>query len=180
MSLTSWDASAGGPPGLGVGVCASAVGAATRSAATANRAAIGRLIMNFECRIGPPMETLAFSSQAEFEAWMEANAATSDGLWMKIAKKATGIPTCSAPEALDVALCFGWIDGQRKALDDQFFLQKYTPRRARSKWMKNNRGKEQAPPEAGRRRPGGSAGDRRAERPGRRGTPHPPPGPDHR
>ena len=60
---------------------------------------------------------------------------------MKIAKKGTGVSTCSAPEALDVALCFGWIDGQRKALDDVHFLQKYTPRRARSRWSQINVGK---------------------------------------
>ena len=113
------------------------------------------------------METLAFSSQAEFEAWMDANAATSDGLWMKIAKKATGIPTCSAPEALEVCLCFGWIDGQRKALDDEFFLQKYTPRRPRSKWSKINVGKVQALIEAGRMRPAGFAEIERAKADGR-------------
>jgi uncharacterized protein YdeI (YjbR/CyaY-like superfamily) len=113
------------------------------------------------------METLAFASQAEFEAWMEANHAASDGIWMKIAKKATGIPTCSAPEALDVALCFGWIDGQRKALDETFFLQKYTPRRARSKWSQINVGKVSALIEAGRMRDAGHAEIERAKADGR-------------
>src|SRR3954468_8358529 len=151
MSLTSWEASAGGPPGVGVGVCASAGGAATRSARAASRA--GTIAV--ECRIARPMDVLAFSSQAEFEAWMEANHAAVDGIWMKIAKKGTGIATCSAPEALDVCLCFGWIDGQRKSLDETYFLQKYTPRRARSKWSQINVGKVAELTQAGRMRPAG-------------------------
>jgi uncharacterized protein YdeI (YjbR/CyaY-like superfamily) len=113
------------------------------------------------------MDTLAFASQADFEAWMEDNHATVDGLWMKIAKKGTGLSTCSAPEALEVALCFGWIDGQRKALDDQFFLQKYTPRRARSKWSKINVGKVAELAAAGRMRPAGLAEVERAKADGR-------------
>jgi uncharacterized protein YdeI (YjbR/CyaY-like superfamily) len=113
------------------------------------------------------METLEFSSQAEFEAWMEAHHAASDGIWMRIAKKATGIPTCSAPEALEVALCFGWIDGQRKALDETYFLQKYTPRRARSRWSKINVGKVAELIAAGRMRPAGHAEIERAKADGR-------------
>jgi uncharacterized protein YdeI (YjbR/CyaY-like superfamily) len=113
------------------------------------------------------MDVLEFSSQAEFEAWMEDNHAVSDGIWMKIAKKATGIPTCSAPEALDVALCFGWIDGQRKPLDATYFLQKYTPRRARSRWSQINVGKVEALTTAGRMRPAGIAEVERAKADGR-------------
>src|SRR4051794_21831257 len=113
------------------------------------------------------MDVLAFSSQAEFEAWMEEHHAVSDGIWMKIAKKATGIPTCSAPEALDVALCFGWIDGQRKPLDETYFLQRYTPRRARSKGAQINVGKAEGLKRAGRRRPAGVAEIERAGADGR-------------
>jgi uncharacterized protein YdeI (YjbR/CyaY-like superfamily) len=113
------------------------------------------------------METLVFSSQAEFDAWMEANHDLSDGIWMKIAKKATGIPTCSAPEALDVALCFGWIDGQRKPSDERYFLQKYTPRRARSRWSQINVGKVAELTAAGRMRPAGIAEVERAKADGR-------------
>jgi uncharacterized protein YdeI (YjbR/CyaY-like superfamily) len=113
------------------------------------------------------MDTLLFASQAEFEAWMEANHATVDGLWMKIAKKGTGQSTCSAPEALDVALCFGWIDGQRKALDESYFLQKYTPRRARSRWSQINVGKCEELIAAGRMRPAGHAEIERAKADGR-------------
>ena len=84
------------------------------------------------------MELLAFASKDEFEAWMEEHHATVDGVWIKVAKKGTGIPSVHPPEALDVALCFGWIDGQRKSIDETFYQQKYTPRRARSKWSKIN------------------------------------------
>jgi uncharacterized protein YdeI (YjbR/CyaY-like superfamily) len=75
---------------------------------------------------------LAFESDAHWEAWLEEHHASSDGVWVKIAKKASGIPTVAYPEVLDTALCFGWIDGQRKALDERYFLQRFTPRRARS------------------------------------------------
>ena len=84
---------------------------------------------------------LAFESPAAWEAWLVEGHATVDGVWLKIAKKATGIPTVTHQEALDVALCYGWIDGQRKSLDDQWFLQRFTPRRARSNWSKVNQGK---------------------------------------
>ena len=70
-----------------------------------------------------------FKTPAAWEKWLEANHIKSAGIWMQIAKKGTGVTTCVAAEALDVCLCFGWIDGQRKALDDTYFLQKYTPRR---------------------------------------------------
>ncbi len=113
------------------------------------------------------METLAFNSQVEFERWMEANHAASDGIWMQIAKKGTGVTTCVAAEALDVCLCFGWIDGQRKALDDTYFLQKYTPRRARSKWSKINVGKVEALIARGAMRPAGHAEIERAKADGR-------------
>jgi uncharacterized protein YdeI (YjbR/CyaY-like superfamily) len=77
-----------------------------------------------ECTIGRSMATeqpvLAFASKAEFEAWMEANHADSDGIWLKFAKKGTGVPTVVYAEALEVALCFGWIDGQVKKVDETY------------------------------------------------------------
>src|SRR5689334_7870045 len=104
-----------------------------------------RLDINFECTIGHPMATeqpvLEFASQAAFAAWLEENHAVSDGIWLKFAKKGTGVPTVVYAEALDVALCFGWIDGQAKKLDETYYLQRWTPRRARSKWSKRNCGK---------------------------------------
>jgi uncharacterized protein YdeI (YjbR/CyaY-like superfamily) len=113
------------------------------------------------------MELLAFASQDEFEAWMEANHATADGVWIKVAKKGTGIESVHPPQALDVALCFGWIDGQRRSIDDTFYEQKYTPRRARSKWSKINVEKVAALIEAGKMRPSGLAEIERAKADGR-------------
>jgi len=110
---------------------------------------------------------IAFDSDADWEAWLEEHHATADGVWVKIAKKGTGIPTVAYPEVLDTALCFGWIDGQRKALDDQYFLQRFTPRRARSRWSQVNRDKVDALTRAGRMRPAGIAEVERAKADGR-------------
>ena len=74
---------------------------------------------------------LSFASKNEFSAWLAENHDNSDGLWVKIAKKGTGVESVAVTETLDVALCFGWIDGQRKPFDETYYLQKYTPRRAR-------------------------------------------------
>jgi uncharacterized protein YdeI (YjbR/CyaY-like superfamily) len=113
------------------------------------------------------MELLAFASKDEFEAWMEDNHATVDGVWIKVAKKGSGIPSVHPPEALDVALCFGWIDGQRKSIDDVYYQQKYTPRRARSKWSKRNVGLVEKLIEAGEMQPPGHAEIERAKADGR-------------
>jgi uncharacterized protein YdeI (YjbR/CyaY-like superfamily) len=78
-----------------------------------------------------------FEDAAAFEKWLEKNASTA-GLWLKIAKKDSGIASVTYAEALEVALCHGWIDGQKKSFDENFFLQRFTPRRARSLWSKNN------------------------------------------
>jgi uncharacterized protein YdeI (YjbR/CyaY-like superfamily) len=110
---------------------------------------------------------LAFESDAHWEAWLQEHHATSDGVWVKIAKKGSGIPTVAYPEVLDTALCFGWIDGQRKALDDSYFLQRFTPRRARSRWSQINRDKVAALTKAGRMRPAGLAEVERAKADGR-------------
>lgn len=87
---------------------------------------------------------IPFESQTAWEQWLEENHATADGLWLKIAKKGSGHPTVTYAEALDVALCFGWIDGQKDKFDDEYFLQKFTPRRKRSKWSQVNREKVEA------------------------------------
>src|SRR4051812_49479574 len=86
---------------------------------------------------------------------------------MKIAKKASGIPSVAYPEVLDIAICFGWIDGRRNALDDRYFLQRFTPRRARSRWSQINRDKAEALIKAGRMRPAGLAEVERAKSDGR-------------
>jgi uncharacterized protein YdeI (YjbR/CyaY-like superfamily) len=87
----------------------------------------------------PP--TIHFETREAFEAWLSAHHSDQDGLWLKVAKRASGLPTVTHAEALELALCHGWIDGQRKALDDEYFLQRFTPRRARSRWSKINREK---------------------------------------
>lgn len=91
-----------------------------------------------------------FKNAKAFETWLKRSHATSDGLWLKIAKRGANEPSVSYPEAVEVALCWGWIDGQKKGLDDQHFLQRFTPRRARSIWSKINVDKAAALIEAGR------------------------------
>ena len=110
---------------------------------------------------------VTFASKAEFAAWLDEHHASSDGLWIKVAKKGSGVPSVYTPEALDVALCHGWIDGQRKSLDDTYFLQKYTPRRARSKWSKINVAKVETLIAAGEMKPAGFAEIERAKADGR-------------
>lgn len=83
----------------------------------------------------------AFPSPEAFQEWLAERHATSDGIWLKIAKKESGVPTVSYSEALDVALCYGWIDGQKDKFDDSHWLQRFTPRKARSKWSKVNCGR---------------------------------------
>ena len=118
---------------------------------------------------------LTFASEAEWEEWLEANHTGSDGVWMKIAKKASGVRTTAYPEVLDVAICFGWIDGQRRPLDDTYFLQRFTPRRRRSKWSQVNRDKATRLIEEGRMRPAGMAEVERARADGRWDAAYEPP-----
>lgn len=84
---------------------------------------------------------ILFASQKDWAKWLKENHATSRGLWVRFAKKNSGIESASYAEALDVALCYGWIDGQKKSYDETTWLQKFTPRGAKSVWSKINRGK---------------------------------------
>ncbi len=84
----------------------------------------------------PPV--LTFASATSWEQWLRKHHSDPSGLWLKIAKKDSGIDSVAKNEALDVALCYGWIDGQLKPLDEKYFLQKYTPRRPKSLWSKRN------------------------------------------
>jgi uncharacterized protein YdeI (YjbR/CyaY-like superfamily) len=111
--------------------------------------------------------TLAFETQDHFRAWLQAEHAASDGIWMKLAKKASGIPSITYDEALDVALCFGWIDGQVKRLDESWYLQRWTPRRRRSPWSQRNVDKVAALIESGEMQPAGHAEIERAKADGR-------------
>lgn len=98
---------------------------------------------------------LAFASSEDWEAWLEREHAASDGVWIKFAKKGSGVASVAYPEAVEVALCYGWIDSQVARLDERFYLQKFTPRRARSKWSRINRDKIEELTRQGRLKPAG-------------------------
>ena len=84
------------------------------------------------------MKQVAFKTAAAFRAWLEVNHGQCEGIWLRLFKKDSGQATVTYAEALDEALCFGWIDGQVKSLDELSWIQKFTPRRARSGWSKRN------------------------------------------
>ncbi len=115
----------------------------------------------------PELPTFPFTSREEWETWLEKHHTTSDGLWLKIAKKGSGIETISYAEALEVALCYGWIDGQKASFDEDYWLQKFTPRRPRSKWSKINRQKATELIERGEMKPAGLREVERARADGR-------------
>jgi uncharacterized protein YdeI (YjbR/CyaY-like superfamily) len=100
-------------------------------------------------------DAIAFNSAAEFEAWLSEHADQSRGVWLKIAKKSSGVASLTDDEAVDIGLCYGWISGQRKALDEIYYLQKYVPRRPRSPWSQVNVRKVEELIAAGRMRPSG-------------------------
>jgi len=91
-----------------------------------------------------------FKSAKAFEAWLKRHHVTSSGIWLKIAKRGADETSVTYPEAVEIALCWGWIDSQKKALDEHYFLQRFTPRRARSVWSKINVEKVEALITAGR------------------------------
>lgn len=110
---------------------------------------------------------LSFASQKKWEEWLDEHHGTAKGLWLKIAKKGSGIDTVTYAEALDAALCYGWIDGQKGSFDDELWLQKFTPRGPKSKWSKINRDKALALIDAHRMKPAGLAAIEQAQRDGR-------------
>lgn len=97
----------------------------------------------------------AFRTEADFERWLSKHHDRETELWLRIYKKSSGIPTVTAAQALDVALCWGWIDGLRKSYDDESFLQRYSPRRPRSIWSQVNRDNVERLIKAGRMTPHG-------------------------
>ena len=121
------------------------------------------------------LPVLPFPSQDAWAAWLDENHAAADGVWMKFAKKASGIETVVYAEALDVALRYGWIDGQVRRFDDDYYLQRFTPRRARSKWSKINRAKAEELIARGEMRPAGLAEVERAKADGRWDAAYDPP-----
>jgi uncharacterized protein YdeI (YjbR/CyaY-like superfamily) len=98
---------------------------------------------------------ISFATQQDWEAWLEERYADARGVWLKIAKKEACAPSVSYAEALESALCYGWIDGQKAAFDEQYWLQKFTPRGPKSTWSKNNCEKATALLASGRLRPAG-------------------------
>jgi len=103
------------------------------------------------------LPVVLFASAAELESWLEVEHAAADGIWLKIAKKDSDVKSVSYAEALEVALCFGWIDSQKRGFDQTFFLQRFTPRRPRGRWSRINREKAEGLIESGRMRPAGLA-----------------------
>lgn len=117
--------------------------------------------------ISTELPVLPFESKKKFADWLAKNHDKSAGLWLKIAKKATGISTVTYAEALDVALCYGWIDGQKNSFDEQYFLQKFTPRRPKSIWSKINVGHVERLIASGEMKPSGLKAVEAAKQDGR-------------
>lgn len=86
----------------------------------------------------PDYEIIAFKDSSTWRAWLDENHAKIDGVWLRLYKKSSNLPSVTYAEALGEALCYGWIDGQKKSYDEESFLQKFTPRRVRSMWSKRN------------------------------------------
>jgi uncharacterized protein YdeI (YjbR/CyaY-like superfamily) len=115
----------------------------------------------------PDPQPLRFATPRAFETWLRKNHASSDGIWLLIAKAGADESTVTYAEAVEIALCYGWIDGQKKGLDEHHWLQRFTPRRARSLWSKVNREKAEALIRSGRMQPSGMAEIERAQADGR-------------
>jgi len=98
---------------------------------------------------------LPFASQSKWADWLAKQHDKSAGVWLKVAKKDSGISSVTMPEALDIALCYGWIDGQRLSFDEKYYLQKYTPRRPKSIWSKINVAKVERLIATGQMKPAG-------------------------
>lgn len=112
-------------------------------------------MVNKKISLKPELPTLPFASQSKFADWLAKNHEKSNGLWLKIAKKDSGISSATYMEAVDIALCYGWIDGQKNSFDEKYFLQKFTPRRPKSIWSKINVEKVKRLIESGQMKPAG-------------------------
>ncbi|MEV7725097.1 YdeI/OmpD-associated family protein [Streptomyces sp. NPDC087917] len=113
------------------------------------------------------VEILAFADAGAFEEWLACHHGHTEGVWIKVAKKSSGIATVTGDELVDVGLCYGWISGQRRSHDERYFLQKYVPRRAGSVWSRVNVEKVEALTAQGRMRGPGLAEVARARADGR-------------
>lgn len=115
----------------------------------------------------PENPTLTCASQDEWEAWLQTHGDGSPGIWLRLARKSSGQVALTYAQALDSALCFGWIDGQKKAESNEFWLQRFSPRAAKSIWSRINTEKAEALIQAGRMRPSGLREIERARQDGR-------------
>jgi uncharacterized protein YdeI (YjbR/CyaY-like superfamily) len=113
------------------------------------------------------LPVLAFKSLRAWDTWLASQPAHSKGLWLKLAKKSSGIASVSKVEAIDTALCHGWIDGQLDSFDDDFWLVRFTPRQATSNWSEKNRTRALELIELKRMRPAGLEQIERARKDGR-------------
>jgi uncharacterized protein YdeI (YjbR/CyaY-like superfamily) len=113
------------------------------------------------------LPVILFEQQRDFEAWLEQHHADAPGVWVRLAKKGSGLRSLTYDEAVEAGLCFGWIDGQKKTYDERSWIQRFTPRGPQSIWSKVNRGKAEALIAAGRVRPAGLAAIERARQNGR-------------
>jgi uncharacterized protein YdeI (YjbR/CyaY-like superfamily) len=113
------------------------------------------------------LPVVAFKSQQMWDTWLASQPAASKGLWLKLAKKSSGIASVSRTEAIDTALCHGWIDGQLDSFDDDFWLIRFTPRQSTSKWSEKNRARALQLVELKRMRPAGLNEIERAKKDGR-------------
>lgn len=112
-------------------------------------------------------DAVSFADAAEFDAWLVEHASTATHVWIRMAKKGTGVASIDWTTAVDVALCFGWIDGIARRIDDGWYVQRFTPRRAKSVWSKINRERIERLTAEGRMRPAGQAEVDRAKADGR-------------
>ena len=103
------------------------------------------------------MRLKIFAAGKVFENWLSKHHSGSPGIWIRIAKAATGIKSVTYAEALDIALCYGWIDGLRRSFDERYFVQKFTPRTKNSPWSAINKNEVASLIEAGRMTPSGLA-----------------------
>lgn len=110
---------------------------------------------------------LSFASPDDWAAWLAEHHATAGGVWLKIAKKEAGIASVTYAETLDAALCYGWIDGQKGSFDDQYWLQRFTRRKPKSRWSQINRAKATALIEQGAMQPVGQREVEQAQADGR-------------
>ena len=115
----------------------------------------------------PDLPVIPFASRDKWGAWLARHHASSTGLWVKFAKKGSGIETVTYDQAVEIALCYGWIDGQVRRFDEDYYLQRFTPRRPRSKWSKINRQRATALIERGEMKPAGLREVERAKSDGR-------------